>query len=108
MKLESIAKVIKNPEGNKSNIRATPSLLEIPQGSEKGALSLPSAATRFDENNVDLNDTASAISTSTFAILVIFVYHHCPESSAQAKNSSAHSAPFSVPHEALKELHGSE
>ena len=68
LKLESIAKVIKNPEGNKSNIRATPSLLEIPQGSEKGALSLPSAATRFDENNVDLNDTASSISTSTFAI----------------------------------------
>lgn len=68
LKLESVGNgfvlmVNKNP-----NLVAGSSLSHIPQGSQKGALSLPSTATKLDENTINLDDNASAISSSTYAI----------------------------------------
>ena len=42
-------------------------LSNFPPCSEKGAFSMPSTATRLDENNFKLSDTASALSSSTYA-----------------------------------------
>ena len=70
MKMENVGKVVLVPESKpKHNTKAAPSLSKSPRGSEKGALSLPSTATKLDEINVDLNDTASAMSTSTYAVI---------------------------------------
>lgn len=48
--------------------QATPMLSDAPQSSVKGAYSIPSTATRLDERNVNLNDTASVNSSSTYTI----------------------------------------
>ena len=69
MKMESLGKVFVQETKGKYNTEAAPHLSKSPRDSEKGALSLPSTATTFDENNIDLNDTASAISTSTYAVI---------------------------------------
>lgn len=69
MKMERVGKVFVPEMKRKDNIEAAPSLFKIPRGSEKGALSLPSTATKLDENTIDLSDTASAISTSTYAVI---------------------------------------
>ena len=67
LKLESADKAFAQTMRNETNVQANSTLLKIPGGSEIGALSLPSAATRLDENNVKLNDTASITSGSTYA-----------------------------------------
>lgn len=46
--------------------QAIPMLSNIPQGSVKSANSLPSTATRLDERNFNLSDTASVNSFSTY------------------------------------------
>ena len=69
LKMESVGEVFVQERNRKHNTEAAPSLFKRLQGPEKGALSLPSSATKLDENNVDLNDTASAISTSTYAVI---------------------------------------
>ena len=69
MKMENI-ELVCVPERNRKYItEAAPSPFKSPRGPEKGPLSLPSTATKVDDNNVDLNDTASAISTSTYAVI---------------------------------------
>ena len=45
--------------------QAIPMLSHVPQGSVKSAHSLPSTATKLDESNVNLSDTASINSFST-------------------------------------------
>ena len=70
MKMERVGKVFMPEMERKDNIEEAPSLFKIPGGSEKGALSLPSTATKLDENTIDLSDTASAISTSTYAVII--------------------------------------
>ena len=68
MKMENVGKVFVPERKRKYNTNAASSLSKSLRGPEKGAPSLPSTATKLDESNVDLNDTASAISTSTYAI----------------------------------------
>ena len=67
-KLESAGKRFVQTINKRSNLEAAPSLFHIPQGPEKNALSLPSTATRLDEDNVNWDDTASAFSSSTYAV----------------------------------------
>ena len=69
LKQENESTAIAQEMKHEAIAEAPPSLLNIPQASENGALSLPSTATRLDENTFDLNDTASAMSTSTYAIM---------------------------------------
>lgn len=68
LKLESVGNWFVQMLNKDPNLLTAPSVLHIPQGSQKGALSLPSTATKFNENNIDLDDNASAISSSTYAI----------------------------------------
>lgn len=68
LKLESVGTGFVQMINKNPNLVAGPSLLHIPQGSQKGALSLPSTATKLDEKNINLDDNASAISSSTYAI----------------------------------------
>lgn len=69
MKMELVGKLFVPEVKHIYNTKTAPNLSKIPQRPKTGALSLPSTATNFDENNVDLNDTASAISTSTYAVI---------------------------------------
>ena len=69
LKMDSVGKGFVQKVNQKSSAEAARSLLNIPQDSKTGALSVPSTATKVDENNVDLTDTASAISTSTYAAM---------------------------------------
>lgn len=68
LKLESVGNGFVKMMDKNPKLVAGPSLLQIPQGSQRGALSLPSTATTFDEKNINLDDNASAISSSTYAI----------------------------------------
>lgn len=70
LKLESAEKAFAQAMEDKSNVQATSVLLKVPEGSEKGAFSVPSTATRLDESKVDLNDTASVTTSPTYTILL--------------------------------------
>ena len=69
MKMETVRKVLVSEKKHEHSMEAALSLFTSPQEPEEGALSLPSTATKLDENNVDFNDTASSISTSTYAFI---------------------------------------
>lgn len=56
--------------GNEPSGQKTPVFLTVPPGSEKGAFSLPSTATRIDDKNVNLNDNTSIMSNSTLGFLL--------------------------------------
>lgn len=49
--------------------QATSILFNVPRGSEKGSFSLPSTAIRLDGDNLNLDDTASVSSKSSFPVL---------------------------------------
>ena len=68
LKLENVEKALTQRMETDSNIKAVPSLLKAPRAIEKGVPSLPYTATRLDENNINLNDTDSAVSSSSHAI----------------------------------------
>ena len=67
-KLQNVEKAFTQGMENDSNVKAVPSLLKAPRAIEKGIPSLPYAATRLDEKNINLNDTDSAVSSSSHAI----------------------------------------
>ena len=69
MKMESVRKVSVSEIKRKHSTEAALSVSTNPRSPKEGALSLPSTATKLDENNINLNDTASAISTSTYAFI---------------------------------------
>ena len=69
MKVESLGKVFVQEIKREDDTEANPNLSKSLRGPEIGTRSLPSTATKLDENNVDLNDTTSAISTSASAVI---------------------------------------
>ena len=68
LKLERVEKVYVQTMEDKPNVEAAPTLLNDPQGPEKGAFPLPSTATRVDENNINMDETVSALSDSISTI----------------------------------------
>lgn len=69
LKLENVGRKFTQIMGNELSGQKSPMLLTVPRGSEKGASSLPSTATRLDENSVNLDDNTSIMSGSTYAVL---------------------------------------
>lgn len=68
LKLESTEMAFAQKMETQMKKPANTELLDVTQGSEKGTFSLPSTATRLDEYHVDISDTASVSSGSSFAI----------------------------------------
>ena len=66
LKLESVEKVYAQTMEDETNVEAASTLLNVSQGPENDTFSLPSTATRLDENNIKFDDTVSD-STSTIS-----------------------------------------
>ena len=69
MKLNRVDNIFESENKRRHSTEAAPSDYTRPRNAKEGARSLPTTATKLDENNIDLNDNASAISTSTYAFI---------------------------------------
>lgn len=69
LKQDNAEKAVAQTLGNKPTAQLPPTLSDYDQMTEKKAISLPSTATKLDEDKVNLIDTSSVITSSTYAIM---------------------------------------
>ena len=69
LKLDHAEKAVAQTLGNKATAQVPPTLSNFIQGSERKVISLPSTATKLDEDKVNLIDTSSVMTSSTYAIM---------------------------------------